>query len=208
MPIEPLTPHSSPLTGKTKRRAVFLDRDGTINVEKDYLYKVEDFEFITGAPEAIKRLKGAGFLVIIVSNQSGVARGYFDERTVLMLHQHIQTLLAGYETAIDAFYFCPHHPEEGIGDYKVDCDCRKGKPGMLLQAAKDYDIDLCRSFMVGDKLADIEAGQRAGCQPILVLTGYGELAALNSELALVEKCTDLGCAASFILEGNADSENV
>ncbi|MGK2945094.1 MAG: D-glycero-beta-D-manno-heptose 1,7-bisphosphate 7-phosphatase [Desulfuromonadales bacterium] len=182
------------------RRAVFLDRDGTINVEKDYLHKVEDFEFIPGAPEAIKRLKDAGFFVIVVSNQSGIGRGYFDEQTVETLHAHIQTELAAYGTSIDGFYFCPHHPEYGLDHYQVDCECRKGAPGMLLQAAREHDIDLQKSFMIGDKPADIEAGQRAGCQSILVMTGYGETAALDPKIASVKKCCDLSDAVSLVLD--------
>ena len=183
-----------------KRRAVFLDRDGTINVEKDYLYKIDDFEFITGAPEAIKRLKKAGFVVIVVSNQSGVARGYFDEDAVNRLHQHIQTELTAYGTSIDDYYFCPHHPDKGLGGYKLDCNCRKGKPGMLLQAAFEHNLDLQHSFMVGDKLADIEAGKKAGCKSILVLTGYGATTASRSEAEAVQKCRDLDCAASLIIK--------
>lgn len=185
------------MTGK--RRAVFLDRDGTINVEKNYLHKIEDFEFLPGVPAAIKRLKGAGFLVIVVSNQSGIGRGYFDERAVRALHLHIQAELIDFETSIDAFYVCPHHPEHGLGDYRVDCDCRKGAPGMLLQAALEHDIDLHQSFIVGDKLTDIEAGERAGCQPVLVLTGYGESVASKPELGSVAKCRDLDSAARFII---------
>lgn len=184
------------MTGK--RSAVFLDRDGTINVEKDYLSKIEDFEFISGAPEAIKKLKEAGFFVVVVSNQSGVARGYFDEDAVNKLHQHIQTELAAYGTSIDDFYFCPHHPEKGHGVYKVVCNCRKGNPGMLLQAAREHELDLHSSFMVGDKLADIEAGKRSGCKSFLVLTGYGSEAALTPGAADVETCSDLGCAAELI----------
>lgn len=183
------------------RRAVFLDRDGTINIEKNYLHKIEDFEFIPGAPEAIKKLKEAGFLVIVVSNQSGVARGYFNEDSVNQLHQHIQNELAVYGTSIDDFYFCSHHPDKGLGAYKVDCDCRKGNPGMLLQAACEHNLDLQNSFMVGDKLADIEAGERAGCRSLLVLTGYGATTALKPEAATVEKCQDLGCAAALISNG-------
>ena len=182
------------------RRAVFLDRDGTINVEKDYLHKIEDFEFIPGAPEAIRSLKDAGFLVIVVSNQSGIGRGYFDEQAVEILHRHIQEALAHYGTSIDAFYFCPHHPDEGVGDYKIVCDCRKGVPGMLLQAAVEHNIDLQQSFMIGDKLADVEAGERADCQSILVKTGYGETIASKPEVALVPKCLDLACAAKLILD--------
>jgi len=183
-----------------KQAAVFLDRDGTINAEKNYLHKIAEFEFIPGAPEAIKRLKDAGFLVIVVSNQAGVARGYFDEEAVRTLHRHIQSELAGYGTSIDAFYFCPHHPEEGVGPFRVSCDCRKGEPGMLLQAAEDYNIDLGKSFMVGDKLADIEAGKRAGCQSLLVLTGYGESVKFSPEAASVEKCPDLVNAARLIID--------
>jgi D-glycero-D-manno-heptose 1,7-bisphosphate phosphatase len=181
-------------------RAVFLDRDGTINVEKEYLHKIEDFAFIPGAPEAIKRLKDAGLLVIVVSNQSGIGRGYFDEQAVETLHEHIQAELAAYGTSIDAFYFCPHHPDKGVGEYKISCDCRKGSPGMLLQAAEEHDIDLSKSFMIGDKLADIEAGERAGCQSILVLTGYGEAAALDPKIASVKKCRDLSGAVSLVLD--------
>jgi D-glycero-D-manno-heptose 1,7-bisphosphate phosphatase len=182
-----------------KRCAVFLDRDGTINVEKDYLHKVEDFEFIPGAPETIKKLKDAGFLVIVVSNQSGVARGYFDEDAVNLLHEHIQDELKGYDTVIDAFYFCPHHPEEGLGAYKVACECRKGAPGMLLKAASEHGINLKNSFMVGDKLADIEAGQRAGCLSVLVMTGYGESVAKMKAIGDVIQCENLGVAAEHIL---------
>ena len=195
-----LSPHPSLLT-KTARRAVFLDRDGTINVERDYLHRIADFEFIPGAPEAIKRLSDAGFLVIVVTNQAGVARGYYDETAVAALHEHIQQLLAEYGTRIDAFYHCPHHPTEGIGDYRIECDCRKGSPGMLLQAAREHDIDLDRSFMVGDKLADVEAGINAGCQPILVRTGYGsrEEPRVAKQFRGTMVCYDLAAAVEFIL---------
>lgn len=180
------------------RKAVFLDRDGTVNEEVDYLHRIEDFAFIPGAPEAIRRLKEAGFLVIVVTNQSGVARGYFPLAAVEALHDHIQSELARIGTRIDAFYLCPHHPVEGIGEYRKDCDCRKGSPGMLLQAARDHGIDLARSFMIGDKAADVEAGERAGCRPLLVLTGYGarEKARVKPETPVFR---DIGSAAEFIL---------
>jgi D-glycero-D-manno-heptose 1,7-bisphosphate phosphatase len=175
-----------------KKRAVFLDRDGTINVEKDYLFRTEDFRFIEGAPAAIRRLREAGFLVIVVTNQSGVARGYFSLEDVERLHRHLQRELARFGTRIDDFYLCPHHP--GFGD---ECDCRKGRPGMLLRAADEYNIDLEKSFMVGDKAADIEAGKRAGCCSLLVLTGYG--AAEAAGLDGVPRFPDLARAADFIL---------
>jgi D-glycero-D-manno-heptose 1,7-bisphosphate phosphatase len=191
-------------TQGTVRPAVFLDRDGTINVEKDYLHRIEDFEFIPGAPEAIKRLNDSGFLVIVVTNQAGVARGYYAEEAVVALHEHTQQLLADYGTRIDAFYHCPHHPTEGLGNYRIDCGCRKGSPGMLLQAAREHSINLARSFMIGDKVADVEAGIRAGCRPILVRTGYGSMeeprVAKQFPDAMV--CNDLAAAVEYILTVN------
>lgn len=183
----------------TLRRAVFLDRDGTINVEKDYLYRLEDFVFIPGVPQAIKALKAAGYLVIVVTNQSGVARGYFGPAEVERVHAHIQTELAAVGTAIDAFYYCPHHPQQGVGSYRIDCDCRKGRPGMLLQAAREHAIDLSHSYMVGDKDADLEAGRAAGCTPILVLTGHGAALASPLEDNGVMICADLPAAVAAIL---------
>jgi D-glycero-D-manno-heptose 1,7-bisphosphate phosphatase len=154
------------------KRAVFIDRDGTINVEKEYLYRVEEFEFIPGADQAIRLLNDAGFLVVVVSNQSGVARGYYTEEDVQLLHLHISTQLERAGARVDAWYYCPHHPA-GRGTYALSCHCRKPQPGMLLEAARRFDIDLQSSFVIGDKLVDIEAGHAAGCRSILVRTGYG-----------------------------------
>lgn len=154
------------------KRAVFLDRDGTINIEKEYLYRKEDFEFIPGVPEAIRLLNKAGVLVVVVTNQSGVARGYYTEEDVENLHRHIARELKEAGAQVDAWLYCPHHPS-GRGSYALPCDCRKPLPGMLREAARRYDIDLENSVMIGDKLADVEAGQAAGCRTILVRTGYG-----------------------------------
>lgn len=186
----------------TLRPAVFLDRDGTLNVEKDYLHRIEDFTFIPGAPEAVRLLKDAGFLAIIVTNQSGVARGYYPRDAVCRLHEHLQNELLRHGTCIDGFYVCPHHPTEGTGIYRIACDCRKGEPGMLLQAAREHGVDLSRSFMVGDKLADIEAGVRAGCQSILVRTGYGikDEPMVAMRFPGTKVCPDLVEAAQYILD--------
>lgn len=187
----------------TARRAVFLDRDGTINVEKAYLHRIEDFEFIPGVPETIRRLNNAGLLVIVVTNQSGVARGYYDEQAVAALHEHIQAQLADCGARIDAFYHCPHHPVEGVGKYRIECDCRKGSPGMLLQAAREHAIDLSSSFIIGDKLADIEAGAAAGCTPILVRTGYGskDEPKVAARFPGTRVCKDLTEAVEGIFKG-------
>lgn len=182
----------------TGRPAVFLDRDGTINVEKNYLHRIEDFEFIPGAPEAIRQLNQAGYLVLVVTNQSGVARGYFSLAEVDALHRHMVQRLAESGARIDGFYVCPHHPTAGQGIWRRDCSCRKGQPGLLLQAAAEHGIDLARSYMVGDKTADVEAGQRAGCSPLLVLTGYGQKTALNLAAKNLKKFADLQAAAEYI----------
>lgn len=154
------------------RRAVFLDRDGTINIEKDYLYRVEDFEFIPGVPEALRLLNEAGYFVVVVTNQSGVARGYYTEEDVENLHRHIAAELDKCGARVDAWLYCPHHPA-GKGSYSLPCHCRKPLPGMLHDAATRFDIDLEASVMIGDKLADVEAARAAGCLPILVRSGYG-----------------------------------
>ncbi len=156
-----------------KKRAVFLDRDGTINVEVEYLSRVEEFQFIPGVPWALRRLKDAGFLLVVVTNQSGIGRGYYDEAALHAIRDHMHADLAKFGVSIDACYFCPHHPDHATGDYRKECACRKPLPGMLQQAAQDLDIDLTRSYMIGDKLGDVQAGINAGCTPILVLTGYG-----------------------------------
>lgn len=179
------------------RRAVFLDRDGTINVEKDYLHRIQDFEFISGAVEAVRLLNEAGFFVTVVSNQSGVARGYYTEEDVEQLHRHIAAQLENHGARIDAWMFCPHHPD-GKGSYALPCKCRKPLPGMLKEAALLHDIDLAASIMIGDKLADIGAGISAGCRTILVRTGYGaNHEKLVSASTLV--CDDLLAAAKSLV---------
>jgi D-glycero-D-manno-heptose 1,7-bisphosphate phosphatase len=184
------------------RRAVFLDRDGTINEEKNYLHRVEDFAFIPGVPQAIRRLNRAGYLVVVVTNQSGVARGYFELSDVQRLHDHVADRLAAEDAHVDGFFVCPHHPEAGRGAWRRKCDCRKGEPGLLLQAARQLHIDLDHSFMVGDKQADIEAGIRAGCTPLLVLTGYGAETAQNLD-ASIPRFVSLTEAVDFILRQDA-----
>lgn len=150
------------------RPAVFLDRDGTINVEVNYLHRITDLELIDGVAAAIRALNEAGLPVIVVTNQAGIARGYYDVCAVHALHAHLGAILAQQGARIDAFYFCPHHP-----DYSGRCACRKPEPGMLRQAAADYQIDLARSWFVGDSAADLGAARAVGCRAVLVRTGYG-----------------------------------
>jgi D-glycero-D-manno-heptose 1,7-bisphosphate phosphatase len=161
--------------------AVFLDRDGTINEEVNYLGDPAQLKLTPGAAKAIYQLNSHNIPVIVVTNQAGIARGYFNEAQMHLVHQALDLMLAPYNAKIDAYYFCPHHPTAGIGDYKTICSCRKPEPGMLHQAAQDLHIDLSKSYLVGDKLTDIQAGNRAGCQTILVETGYGKTESENCQ---------------------------
>ena len=154
-------------------KAIILDRDGTINIEKDYLYKIEDFEFEKGAKKGLKILASLGYLLVVVTNQSGIARGYYKEEDLLILNGYIKDILLKDGVDIKAFYYCPHHLEKGIGKYKVDCNCRKPKTGMLDSAVKDFNIDRDKSFMIGDNISDVKAGLNAKITPILVKTGHG-----------------------------------
>lgn len=154
-------------------RAVFLDRDGTINVEVNYLNDPRHLQLMPGAADAIRLLRNAGFLTIVVANQSAVARGLCDEKTIDEIHLTLQNELMKQGTRVDALYYCPHHPTIGPPEYRRNCSCRKPRPGMLVQACVDFGIDLAKSYLVGDKLSDIEAGKRVGCRSVLVLTGHG-----------------------------------
>ncbi|MEI6208899.1 MAG: D-glycero-beta-D-manno-heptose 1,7-bisphosphate 7-phosphatase [Desulfuromonadales bacterium] len=182
------------------RRAAFLDRDGTINIEKGYLYQIDDFEFIPGASEAIRMLNEAGYFVAVVSNQSGIARGYYTEDDVELLHRHIAAELQKSGAQVDTWMFCPHHPH-GRGSYGLPCACRKPLPGMLQEAARRFDLDLNASVMIGDKSVDVEAGSAAGCRSILVRTGCGAEEEAHISTA-TEVYDDLLKAAYFITKGN------
>lgn len=155
-------------------KCIFLDRDGNINVEVDYLHKPEDFRFEKNADKAIKIFNDMGYKVIVITNQSGVARGYYTEEDVVKLHEYMDGLLKDIGAKVDAYYYCPHHPEKGIGKYKTDCKCRKPELGMFLQAKEEFDVDFENSMIVGDKLSDVEAGLRLGMKSILVRTGHGK----------------------------------
>ena len=160
---------------------MFLDRDGVLIEEVEYLARPEQIRLIPGAAAAVRRANRAGWRVVVVSNQSGVARGLFPESVLSDIHRTISARL--FEEAgavIDGFYYCPHHPTEGQGGYRMECECRKPKPGMLLRAAGELGIDLAESWMIGDRLTDLQAGAAAGCRTILVRTGYGLSTGLNA----------------------------
>lgn len=151
-------------------KAFFLDRDGVVNYDVRYCHEPEKIKLKQGFPEGLQALRRAGFLAVVVTNQGGIALGMYESEAVHACHARIQELLQPYGVKIDGFYFCPHHPK-----VTGECSCRKPGPGMLFKAARDLDIDLTSSFMVGDRLSDLEAGRNAGCrQGFLVDSFYWE----------------------------------
>ena len=152
-------------------KAIFFDRDGVLNEEVGYLYEVEKFQWIDGAREAIKLFNDKKFLTIVVTNQSGIARGYYTEEDVKNLHNFMQESLKEIDAHIDAFYYCPHHPEGSVDAYKKNCNCRKPKAGMIFQAQKDFDIDLKNSILIGDSKRDIESAENAGIEKTILFDG-------------------------------------
>ena len=149
------------------RPAAFLDRDGVLNVDHGYVYRPDDLQWIDGAPEAVRLLNAAGYDVIVVTNQSGVARGLYDEAAVRAFHDHMAAELKRRGARIDAFYYCPHHPDGTVQPYAVACNCRKPGTGMLAQAARERPIDRGRSFLIGDRPGDLEAAAAFGIKGIL-----------------------------------------
>jgi D-glycero-D-manno-heptose 1,7-bisphosphate phosphatase len=180
--------------------AVFLDRDGVVIEDSHYLGNAARVRLVPGVAETIAELNRAGWPVVVVTNQSGVARGLFTLESVGVVHDHLAELLRASGARIDAFHFCPHHPEADVPEFRVKCECRKPKPGMLFRAAAELGLDLASSWMIGDRESDLEAGAAAGCRTVLVRTGYGSLVntagldrdALNLELV----ATDLADAVA------------
>ncbi len=173
------------MTGKEAGRpAAFLDRDGVLNVDKGYLFRSEEFEWMPGAIAAIKHLNDGGYLVFVVTNQSGVARGYYGEEDVIRLHDWMNGELARHGARIDKFYYCPHYTEGPASEYIQTCQCRKPLPGLILAAFAEWDIDREKSFLIGDKNSDLAAAAAAG------IPGYkfaaGNLAEFLQENAIRE----------------------
>lgn len=179
------------------RRAVFLDRDGTLNREVNYLFRPDQFVWIPGAPEAVQRLNEAGLLVVVVTNQSGVARGYFAEEDVRRLHAWMQVALQQAGAYIDAFYYSPYHPEGTVAAYRRHSPDRKPGSGMFERALQEWAIDPARSFVVGDRNTDLEPGRRLGMTTLLVETGYGTHEKADTPADYV--VPDVGAAVAHIL---------
>ena len=153
-------PQAAALT--SPRKAAFLDRDGVINLDRAYVHQWDEFEFVPGAVDAMRRLREAGYVLIVVTNQSGLARGMYTEAQFQELTRRMREALAAAGAEVEAVYHCPHHPKGKVPELAVDCDCRKPEPGMILQAVREHGLSLAQSFMVGDKPSDIEAARAAG----------------------------------------------
>jgi D-glycero-D-manno-heptose 1,7-bisphosphate phosphatase len=190
-------PHANPITN----RAVFLDRDGTMIEDVGYLDRMERLKLFPYTVDAIRLLNRAGFKIVVVTSQAGIANGVITEAFVVEAHQEIGRRVAAAGGRIDAVYYCPHSTTAVVSEYRTECDCRKPKPGMIHSAQKDLSLDLERSFVVGDRWRDIEMGQAAGVTGILVETGYGatEASRRPANITPVPVVADLIEAASWIL---------
>lgn len=173
-----------------KQKAVFLDRDGTINRYVGFLRNINEFELLPGVADAIKRINESGYLAVVITNQPVIARGEVTVSELTEIHNKMETLLGAEGAYLDAIYYCPHHPHKGyegeVLEFKINCDCRKPKPGMLLKAAEDFNIDLSQSWMIGDGENDIKAGKTAGCKTALIGNGdYGQSVEVTTLLEFV-----------------------
>ncbi|WP_292369173.1 D-glycero-beta-D-manno-heptose 1,7-bisphosphate 7-phosphatase [Methanoregula sp. UBA64] len=183
--------------------AVFLDRDGVINQDPPhYAHRIDQLIVIKGSGIAIKMLNDAGFMVIVVTNQSGVAKGMYEEADIRNFNNEMMRRLGNDNARIDAIYYCPHHPDAVVQKYRIECECRKPKPGLLLEAGMKFGIDFSASFLVGDKWSDVEAGRQVGCRTSLVMTGHGYQEYVNNQDNTVDYvATDLlDAVENFILK--------
>ena len=190
---------------KSAARCVFLDRDGVLIRDIHLLTRPDQIEILPGVPEALARLASVGFQLVVVSNQAVVARGLCGTTEVALVHDYLAGQLAAEGARIDAWYFCPHHPEATLAEYRTVCNCRKPEPGMLQAAARERQLDLSTSFLVGDRPTDVVAGQAAGCRAVFVQTGRHLSPAIRTTRPLPEivkpehTCADLSAAADWIL---------
>lgn len=186
------------------KKAVFLDRDGTINREVNYLNHPDQMVLLPGAGQAIRGLNEAGFTVVVVTNQSGVARGIIAEEQLPLIRDRLTDLLETEGAKIDGYYYCPHYPGGTVEKFAVTCDCRKPEPGMLINAARDLEIDLGKSYVVGDKVCDVALGRKAGCVAVMVRTGFGAEQAGSGDVSPDYVADDLLEAVRWIIEDSQD----
>lgn len=192
------------------RPAVFLDRDGTLNEEVGYLSRPEDLALIPGAGAAVRRINQAGMAAVVISNQSGVARGYFDEVTLGSIHQRLREELEKVGASLDGIYYCPHHPEGVVEEYRKECGCRKPEIGMIRKAVQELAVELSNSYMVGDHIKDIRLAVNAGMRSVMIMTGHGKdvwARAGEAEQSLPDHVAeDLAAAVDWILADRSRHE--
>ena len=189
------------------KKAVFLDKDGTLVENVPYNVDPEKIRLAEGAEEGLRSLKAAGYELIVVSNQSGVARGYFDEAALEPVERRLRKIFTDAGVSLDGFYYCPHHPDALVDRYRENCFCRKPRPGLIFKAAREHEIDLSRSWMIGDILDDIEAGRRAECGTILIDNGNETIWHLTAYRRPDYRGVDFSDAARHILEADGDQTN-
>jgi len=185
-----------------RKRAVFLDKDGTLVVDIPYNVDPAQVRLTAGAGVGLCRLRDAGYLLAVITNQSGVALGYFSESALGAVEKEVRRLLSGFGVVLSGFYYCPHHPEGSAPGYNVPCECRKPRPGLILKAAADLGIDLAGSWLVGDILDDVEAGRRAGCRTVLIDNGNETEWVRGANREPHRVATGLSDAADLILKGD------
>lgn len=195
-----------------RQPAVFIDRDGTISEEVGYVNHPSRFRLFPYSSEAIRVLNTNGRLAIVITNQAGVARGYFSEDVVVAIHDQLKSDLGNASAQLDAIYYCAHHPSAGEPPYRLDCDCRKPRTGLIERAVQEFEIDLTASWMVGDRYSDVELARNAGLRSALVLSGYGrgeweyQRAAWEHQPDLV--CEDLLVAVNLIVNGESNNRAI
>lgn len=182
---------------KLLRPAAFIDRDGVINEERNYVHRVDDFVFLPGVIEGLRRFQSMGYVLVVVTNQAGIARGLYSEADFDRLNDYMLLELRTLGIKISGVYHCPHHPHGSVKELAVNCECRKPRPGMLLAAARDLGLSLERSVLVGDKHSDIEAGQSAGV-PINILVESGHVLDVKARIAAAVVCQNLAAAANWV----------
>lgn len=195
-----------------KRPAVFMDRDGTVNEQMGYINHIDRFVLLPGSAKAIRLLNRYGYLAIIVSNQSGVARGYFPMDLVIEVHDHMGRLMTQEGAILDGIFFCPHYPGGKVPEYSMACECRKPRTGLIEQACREFSIDMPKSYVVGDRCTDMELAFRAGLKGIMVKTGYGRgdltYVLPTSPYQPFHVAEDLLDAVQWILKGNSGSADI
>jgi D-glycero-D-manno-heptose 1,7-bisphosphate phosphatase len=189
-----------------KNRAIFIDRDGTLNEEVGYITKIAQFRLFDFAAESIKLINDAGWHAVIITNQAGIARGEYTEEFLAQLHTQMESSLLRQGARLDAIYYCPHHPDFGVPPYRQDCECRKPKPGLIEKAAKDLYLDLRECYVIGDRNRDVETGHAAGSRSVMVMTGYGREEYSNKHTTWQRQpdhvCENLLEAVQWILANN------